>query len=121
MACAQARAAGRPELWKEARGEWGQRACERASSRREGGGGGREPRRRRRARAFRGRRIRACARRRSVRVGESDACAFTCARESGKSVGRLEGEWGVERRAGGGVGRRRLRSAPRRSCVYVRV
>lgn len=75
-----------PELWKEAGGEWGRWACGRAGGLKRGaeGGGGGEPRRRRRARAFRGRRIRACARRRSVRVKESDACAFTCARESGK-------------------------------------
>lgn len=77
---------------------------------------GKEPRRRRRrrrrARAFQGRRIRACARRRSVRVEPSDACAFTCARESGKSVGRLEGEWGVERRS-----RRRAGEAAPAQCA----
>lgn len=84
LVCAQALAAGRAGAQEEGPGGAG------AVGRREGGQadakGGGEPRRRRRrrARAIRGRRIRACARRGVSALEGSDACAFTCARESGK-------------------------------------
>ncbi|XP_053756579.1 spidroin-1-like [Panthera pardus] len=103
LACAQARAAGRARAQEE--GPRGAGAVGRREGGRADAKGGGEPRRRRRARAIRGRRIRACARRGVSALEGSDACAFTCALESGKKRREAWRGVGVEasRRRGGGA------------------